>query len=86
MSQLEADRKTIEHEIGEQLIWNPNPNKLDKIILLDRDADLDDHSKWDEYILWLVDKVAKFRNSFGPRVLKLKLFDEGAGESAETQA
>ena len=66
-------------------IWNPNPNKLDKIILLDRNADLDDHSKWEEYISWLVDKVAKFRKAFGPRVLKLKFLDSSAGEPPEAQ-
>ena len=84
--QLQADRKAIEFEIGDKLIWNPNPNKLDKVILLDREADLNDRSKWDEYISWLVDKVAKFRKAFGPRVLKLKLLDDGAADPPEVQA
>ncbi len=84
--QLQADRKAIESEIGAELIWNPNPNKLDKVILLDREADLDDRSKWDEYISWLVDKVGKFKKAFGPRVLKLNLLDDGAADPPEVQA
>jgi hypothetical protein len=84
--QLQADRKAIESEIGAEVIWNPNPNKLDKVILLDREADLDDRSKWDEYISWLVDKVGKFKKAFGPRVLKLNLLDDGAADPPEVQA
>ena len=86
LPQLEADRQAIEKEIGENLIWNPTPDKLDKIILLDREADLDDHSKWGEYIAWLVDKVAKFKKAFGPRVVKLKLPQDSPIDQPESQA
>ena len=85
LMQLQADRKAIESEIGAELVWNPNPNKLDKIIVLDREADLDDRGKWDEYISWLVDKVAKFRKAFGPRILKLTFLDDGGGNLPDTQ-
>jgi Domain of unknown function (DUF4268) len=70
---LLADRAAIETEIGENLQWNPSPNNLDKIILLSRDVDLSDRSKWPEYVSWLADKVDKFKNAFGPRVKLLNL-------------
>ena len=76
LPQLGAQRKEIEAEIGEPLQWDPNPDKQDKIIMLDRVADLDDRSKWDEYVSWLVDHVDKFRKVFGPRVKALTLTHE----------
>jgi Domain of unknown function (DUF4268) len=76
LPQLEVQRKDIEAEIGEPLQWNPNPEKQDKIIVLDRAADLDDHSQWDEYILWLVERVDRFKKAFGPRVQALNLTQE----------
>jgi Domain of unknown function (DUF4268) len=81
LPQLEAQRKAIEEEIGEPLQWNPYPGKQDKIIVLDRAADLDDHSKWDGYISWLVERVDKFRKAFGPRVKALKLTQEAEHQS-----
>jgi Domain of unknown function (DUF4268) len=76
LPQLEAQWKEIETEIGEPLQWNPNPDKQDKIIVLDRSADLDDHSQWDKYVSWLVARVDKFRKAFGPRVKALNLTHE----------
>jgi hypothetical protein len=73
LPQLEAERAAIEKEIGEPLQWDPNPDSRDKTIVLDRPADLEDRSKWPEYISWLVDHVAKFKKAFEPRVKKLEL-------------
>jgi Domain of unknown function (DUF4268) len=73
LPQLEAERATIEKEIGEPLQWNPNPDNMDKIIMLDRPADLDDRSKWPEYISWLVERDARFKKAFEPRIKKLDL-------------
>jgi hypothetical protein len=83
LPQLEAERAAIEKEIGEPLQWNPNPDNMDKIILLDRPADLNDRSKWPEYISWLVDRVAKFKNAFEPRIKKLDL---SQAQGSELQA
>jgi hypothetical protein len=44
-----------------------------------RAADLNDRSKWEEYASWLVERVAKLRGAFGPRVKDLNL---SAAESA----
>lgn len=73
LPQLEARQKEIEAEIGEPLKWNPNPDNQDKIVVLDRAADLDDRGRWDEYISWLVARVDKFKKAFGPRVKDLNL-------------
>lgn len=76
LPQLEAQRKAIEAEIGEPLQWNPYPEKQDKIIVVERAADLDDRTQWDGYISWLVERVDKFRKAFGPRVKALNLAQE----------
>jgi hypothetical protein len=73
LPQLEAERDAIESEVGEKLEWNPNPEAIDKVIKLERMADLNDHDRWPEYLSWLVDKVDKFKKAFGPRVKKLNL-------------
>ena len=83
LPQLEADRVAIEKEIGEPLQWNPNPDNKNKVILLDRLADLNDRSKWPEYIAWLADRVAKFKKAFEPRIRKL---DFSLPEAPELQA
>jgi len=72
LPQLEAERSAIESEIGETLEWNPNPNAIDKIIRLERTADLEDHDRWPEYVSWLVNKVDKFKKAFGSRAKRLK--------------
>jgi hypothetical protein len=76
LPQLEAQRSAIENEIGEPLKWNPNPDAKDKVILLDREADLDNRSKWPEYISWLAERVTKFKKAFEPRVKQLVLSQE----------
>jgi len=76
LKQLEPQRKAIEQEIGSQLEWNPHPGKQDKIIVLYKDADLQDRSKWNEYIGWLVQNTLKFRETFSKRVKQLDLSDE----------
>jgi hypothetical protein len=71
----------IEAEIGEPLKWNPYPDKQDKIIVLDRSADLDDRNRWDEYISWLVERVDKFKKAFAPRVKSLDLTQDAGLEA-----
>jgi hypothetical protein len=40
LEQLSAEREAIEREIGQPLHWNPNPDNRDKVIAIDRAADL----------------------------------------------
>jgi uncharacterized protein DUF4268 len=86
LAQLEPQKAEIEKEIGSPLEWNPHPKKQDKIIILRSPADLQDRTKWDQYIAWLVGISLKFRKVFGERVRKLNLAkdvsqeDEGGSE------
>lgn len=73
VAELLPQRADIEEELGETLEWNPNPENKDKTIALYRDADLNDRERWPEYCNWLVERVAKFRKVFGPRIRELKL-------------
>lgn len=75
LRQLEADKAEIEREIGEALVWNPSPEKRDKIIGLFRKVDLANRDAWPEYCDWLVEFVSRFRNAFMPRVKALKLYE-----------
>jgi len=73
LEQLLECKDEIENEIGEKLTWNPFPEKKDKIILLDRDADISNKEKWVEYIGWLVKYTLKFRAAFSPRIKELDI-------------
>ncbi|WP_433996198.1 DUF4268 domain-containing protein [Bradyrhizobium japonicum] len=72
LPQLEAQKAEIETEIGSSLKWNPNPNAIDKVIVLDRAADLADRTKWPEYFEWLCEQVSRFKKAFEPRIRQLK--------------
>lgn len=73
LPQLQQDREDIEREIGHQLLWDPNPDSMDKVIALYRGADLSDQTCWDEYVDWIVTTVDAFRKAFMPRVKRLDL-------------
>lgn len=82
LEQLEREKKEIEHEIGQELQWNPNPANRDKIIGIFRDIDVDDREAWPEQIDWLADMTKKFRDAFGRRVKKLDLSQPQPPESS----
>ena len=81
LAQLEPQRAAIEVEIGAKMQWNPTPEKKDKIISLTKQVDLEDRSRWPEYVDWLVDTVAKVWKAFAPRVRNLR-FDGGSGSES----
>ena len=70
---LASQKEAIEEEIGSALSWNPHPDKSDKIILLDRPADISLRAQWPDYLSWLVDQTLRFRRAFAPRVKALEL-------------
>ncbi|MBI5909163.1 MAG: DUF4268 domain-containing protein [Betaproteobacteria bacterium] len=80
LAQLEKDKVAIEQEIGEKLVWNPTPEKRDKIIGLFRKVDLSNRDAWPEYCDWLVDFDGKFRKAFVPRIKALKLAEVAASQ------
>lgn len=73
LPQLLAMREEVEREIGASLQWDPYPDKMDRIIALQREADVTDRGKWDEYLTWMVDTTLRFRTAFGKRVKALDL-------------
>lgn len=73
LAQFEKDKAAIESEIGEKLVWNPHPEKRDKIIGLFREVDLTNRDAWPEYCDWFADVVGRFRKTFMPRVKALNL-------------
>ena len=66
-------RDSIEQEIGQKLVWNPNPDAIDKTIGVYRDVDLRDRAKWPTYLDWMAETMERFRKTFGPRVRELDL-------------
>jgi len=81
LNQLLENRLEIEQSVGEPLIWNPNPDASDKVILLHRKADIRIKSLWPDYLNWMVDAVVRLRKVFGPRIKSLQL--EAIGNGSE---
>jgi hypothetical protein len=61
---LESRKNEIESSMGEKLMWNPNPENRDKVILLLHTTDFKDNKKIEEAIDWLVEHTVKARNIF----------------------
>jgi Domain of unknown function (DUF4268) len=81
LNQLLESRVEIEKEVGEPLLWNPNPEFSDKVILLHRKADIRIKDQWPEHLKWMVDAVVRLRKVFGPRIKALQLESLGNGVS-----
>lgn len=82
LTQLLESRAEIEQAVGEQLLWNPNPEASDKVVVLQRTANLRIKDQWPEYLKWMVDAVVRLRRVFGPRVKALQLEPLANGVSA----
>jgi hypothetical protein len=83
---LSPDRETIEQEMGERLEWNPFPEKMDKIIRLNRQGDISNREQWPELARWLTHEAIEFKRSFAPRILRMNLSaspDSGKPDSSE---
>ena len=78
-----SQREQIEQVLGERLDWNPFPNKRDKIIGVYREADLDKQENWPEYVAWMVNRIQRFREVFGPRVKDLDLNQLGEDDEVD---
>ncbi len=73
LEELLNQKEQIENEIGEQLIWDRNPNNINKLITLYHSADISNRDLRSKHIDWLGDKVKRFRKAFAPRIKVLKL-------------
>jgi hypothetical protein len=84
LEQLIDQKAQIEAELGESLKWDSNPDAKDKVITLERKADVRNRAKWDENVKWMVEKTLAMRKVFENRVKKLKLNIE-RGQEEETR-
>ena len=82
LTQLLESRSEIEQAVGEPLIWNPNSEASDKVILLQRKADIRIKDQWPDHLKWMVGAVVRLRKVFGPRMKTLQLEAMGNGLSA----
>lgn len=83
---LLESRAAVEKVVGEPLLWNPNPDNVQKhISLYLADADLSQEAAWDKYITWLVDRTIKFRKAFEPLVKGKKFAVNGTDADSEPE-
>lgn len=62
---FEEHKDKIEKHIGSKLVWNPNPENRDKVILLTKAyKDLENKDNWEKAMLWLVEQTISFRKVF----------------------
>ena len=66
---LEKDKNNIENELGEKLDWQLLPHRAaSRIKLARKNSILDNQKDWDEYIIWLIEKLEKFYHVFSKRL------------------
>ena len=73
---LEADKATIENELGLQPVWDARPGKVYKYIYLQKTGvDAEDRSDWPNQHAWFREKLELFHKVFSPRVKALDASD-----------
>ena len=68
---FESKKDEIEEKIKESLLWNPNPDNRDKVIVLTKQFKLDEKENWSVAIQWLVEKTILLRQTFS-KIIKEK--------------
>ncbi len=69
--QLRAQRQDIESALGESLHWQQDTDGRACRIFAARGGGIDDTDMHDEISEWLVDRLLKFKEVFGPRLAEL---------------
>ena len=70
-NQLHQNREEIENELGESMVWRPEHARQSGI-MVPRDGSIDDDDDTLEEIqTWMVDRLLKFKEVFGPRLAEL---------------
>jgi hypothetical protein len=71
---LKGEQDAIEAQLGEFLVWQLLPERRASRIYSGTDGSIDDNpAHLEELQDWAVDRVARFRRVFRPRLQKLKL-------------
>lgn len=66
---LHQDKESIENEIGEELDWQPLPEKIgSRILLAKQGVKFDEESEWRLQHEWLKEKTILFKRVFLPRL------------------
>src|SRR5262249_50998614 len=82
---LYAQKENIEREIGEQLEWEELPGKKAiRIVVFKHDVDPADENQYPEINAWMLAKLQRFRDVFGPPVKALALPSWSRNGNAET--
>ena len=69
---LENEKSAIEREIGTELVWDYDPNRMQCVVKLHRDgADPKDEAMWPSHYAWLCDAMNQMNRVFRGRVAKL---------------
>ncbi|MCY3960030.1 MAG: DUF4268 domain-containing protein [Chloroflexi bacterium] len=87
-SLLKSDSRTIEQEIGEDLIWHSLPNRKGARVQVKNDLDFRNQSQREEAKEWIYERLKRFHEVLKPRALALNAADatidmDEAGESDE---
>lgn len=61
---LEAQKQTIEKEVGWTLIWEQKPNTKKTAIRAELEASYDDLADWDRQHQWAIDMMQRFQRVF----------------------
>lgn len=61
---FESRKDEIEAQIGCKLEWNPNPDNIDKTIVLVKKFELNNKENWSTALEWFVGETIKFRDTF----------------------
>lgn len=69
---LESRKEEIEKSIGQELVWDANPEARDKVISLIHTTDFGDKQKVEEALDWLVDITIKYRETFSKILKEMK--------------
>jgi hypothetical protein len=70
---FELKKEVIESQIGSELVWDPNPDKKDKVILLTKHFDLEEKQGWNDALDWLTKYTLKFKETFS-KIIKERDF------------
>jgi uncharacterized protein with ParB-like and HNH nuclease domain len=70
---LEAQRETLEREVGLQFQWNPHPEKRVKVIKATWPVNFMDRAEWPGAKEWLTKSAVALHKAISPQVAKLTL-------------
>jgi len=70
----------MEKELRAELVWDPHPEKRDKIIAMYREANLESRKGWPVHLDGMADVIRRFRNAFRGRMRTLDLTADSGGE------